>query len=202
MPSVTVRAATTDDRDVVLRTIVRAFEDDPLLRFFFPSQERYAAAAPLFFGFIFDLNLADGEILVADDGLAAALWEPPLGTGVSRKEIDRRWKALVSPRLLPDEEDRIARFETATTAITVEGPHRYLGVLATDPDARGRGLARAVLEPVLARDDQEAVPAHLETCTPTNLPFYERFGFRVYGETTIDGGPVLWELVRSPRAPG
>lgn len=199
MPTIAVRAATLEDREVVLRTIVRAFGDDPLLRFFFPTQDRYAIAAPLFFGFIFDLNLEDGEIVLADEGLAAALWEPPRGTGTSREDIDRRWEALVSPHLLPDEEDRIARFEAATTEIAVEGPHRYLGVLATDPDARGRGFARAVLGPVLARDDAEGVPAHLETCTPENLPFYERFGFRVHAETTIQGGPVLWELVRDPR---
>ncbi len=195
----TVRSATIEDREVVLRTIERAFEQDPLLRFFFPSDERYATAAPVFFGFIFDLDLEDGEILVAKGGAAVSLWEPPRERESPQDdELERRWDALVVPSLLPDEQGRIGRFEAAATAIAVAGPHRYLGVLATDPDHRGRGLARSVLDPVFARDDADGTPAHLQTCTPENLPFYERFGFTVHAATTIEDGPRLWELVRSP----
>jgi GNAT superfamily N-acetyltransferase len=192
------RLATVADRDRALRTIVRGFTDDPLLRFFFPTDERYASGAPVFFGFLIDLNLEGGEVLIADEGLAAALWTPPGGPGIAEAEIDRRWEETVSPHLRRDEESRMDRFEAASKRVSPEGPHRYLGVLATDPDARGRGLARAVLEPVLARNDTDGVPAHLETCTPGNLPFYERFGFSIHGETTIEGGPHLWELIRPP----
>lgn len=195
----TVRAAAPDDREIALRTIVRAFERDPLLRFFFPADERYAAAAPVFFGFIFDLDLEDGEVLVAGDGLAVSLWERPREVAASQDDdLERRWDALVVPYLRPDEDERIGRFEAAARSIAAEGPHRYLGVLATDPDHHGRGLARAVLEPVFARDDADRIPTKLQTCTPNNLPFYERFGFRVHAETTIAGGPLLWELVRAP----
>jgi len=199
MPSVTI--ATPADRPAALRTIVRGFHADPLLRFFFPHDETYAAQAQVFFGFLLDLNLEGGEVLLADDGLAVALWTPPDGLGISDEEIDGRWSADVSPHLEDGAEARLDRFERATKDVAPEGPHRYLGVLATDPDHRGRGLARAVLEPVLERDDADGIGAHLDTCTPENLPFYERFGFGVFGETTIEGGPLLWGLVRAPRTP-
>jgi hypothetical protein len=48
---------------------------------------------------------------------------------------------------------------------------------------------------VLERADRDRVPVFLETA-PDNLPFYARFGFRVHGETDIEGGPHLWSLVR------
>jgi GNAT superfamily N-acetyltransferase len=199
MPTPQVRRATHEDREVSLRTIVRAFEADPLLRFFFPEEPSYAVGAPAFFGFLLDIRLDGGEVLLADDGLAVALWTPPGGLELSDEDIDRRWADEVSPRLHDGEEARIDRFERAHERIAPEGPHRYLGVLATDPDHRGRGLARAVLDPVIARDDADGMPSHLETCTPANLPFYARFGFDVHAETTIEDGPRLWELVRSPR---
>jgi GNAT superfamily N-acetyltransferase len=195
-----VRPATRDDRAVALRTIVRGFATDPLLRFFFPEDHVYDASAPVFFGFLFDIRLDRGEVLLADDGLAVALWTPPEGLTIPDAEVDRRWASDVSPRLREEDQARIERFEAAHEGIAPEGPHRYLGVLATDPDHRGRGLARAVLDPVFARDDTEGIPAHLETCTPQNLPFYARFGFGVHAETTIEDGPRLWELVRQPGA--
>jgi GNAT superfamily N-acetyltransferase len=197
-----VRTATPADRDVALRTIVRGFVDDPLLRFFFPDVERYEVGASVFFGFLIDLNLRGGEVLLAEDGLAVALWSPPGGLGIPEPEIDDRWRAEVSPRLHDDEEARMDRFEAASDRLRPDGPQHYLGVLATDPAHRGRGLARAVLEPVLSRADAGDVPAHLETCTPENLPFYGRFGFEVTAETTIEGGPVLWGLVRPARGSG
>jgi GNAT superfamily N-acetyltransferase len=195
-----VRAATPADREVAVRSIVRAFADDPLLRFFFPGEDRYADGAPLFFGFLFDLDLEGGEVLVADDGLGVSLWEPAGPAAIAPAEVQRRWRQGVSPHLAPGEEDRMDAFETVATSIAAEGPHRYLGVLATDPGARGRGLAAAMLLSVFARDDADGTPARLETCTPDNLPYYERYGFAVHAEADIPGGPRLWELVRRPAA--
>jgi GNAT superfamily N-acetyltransferase len=79
-------------------------------------------------------------------------------------------------------------------------PHWYLAVLGTDPRRQHRGVGSALLAPILARCDADRVPAYLESSKRTNVPFYERHGFRVVGELAIQGGPVIWRMLRAVRA--
>ena len=73
-------------------------------------------------------------------------------------------------------------------------------VLGTEPDLQGRGIGSQLLAPILARCDQERMPAYLESSKEKNLPLYERNGFKVTEEFTIpDGGPKLWLMWRDPR---
>lgn len=53
----------------------------------------------------------------------------------------------------------------------------YLSILGVHPAARGKGLARQLLEKTLARADAGAFDCYLETFNPLSLPFYERLGF-------------------------
>ncbi|MGZ8588819.1 MAG: GNAT family N-acetyltransferase, partial [Actinomycetota bacterium] len=193
-----VRPATRADRDLVVEIFVQGFVADPLLRFFFPDDLTYPGFATAFFGFLVDLNLDGGEILITANGEAAALWTPPEGPGLTGPQIAERWEAEMAPLLPHETLGRLDRFEAAAERIGPPAGHRYLGVLATHPDHRYRGYARAVLAPVLDRDDRDGIGVHLDTGTPDNLPFYARFGFRVHGETNIEEGPHVWSLVRDP----
>ena len=79
-------------------------------------------------------------------------------------------------------------------------PHWYLAVLGTDPRHQGRGVGPALLAPILARCDADRVLAYLESSKRSNVPFYERHGFRMVGELAIEGGPVIWRMLREARA--
>lgn len=80
-----------------------------------------------------------------------------------------------------------------------EEPHWYLGVIGSDPDMRGTGLAHALMRSRLDQCDTEGAPAYLESTKESNLPYYLRFGFRVTGELTIrGGGPRIWPMWRNP----
>jgi len=177
MSAVQVRPATRADRDLVVEIFVQGFVEDPLLRFFFPDDPTYPGFATAFFGFLVDLNLEGGP-------------------GPTEPQIAERWEAEIVPLLPKETLSRLDRFETAAERIGPPAGLRYLGVLATHPDHRFRGYAGAVLTPVLERDERDGIGAHLDTGTPENVPFYARFGFRVYGETDLESGPHLWSLVR------
>lgn len=77
-------------------------------------------------------------------------------------------------------------------------PHWYLAVLGVDPRHQGRGLGRALVQPVLDQCDRAVLPAYLETQKPENLPFHERFGFRVTDEISVPGSPPVWLMWRDP----
>jgi GNAT superfamily N-acetyltransferase len=193
------RMAVAGDRRAVVHTIVRAFAEDPLVRWFFPDDAAYERRSSAFFGYLFDIRVGHGEIHVASDCAAASLWNRPSG-GMPQPEQDRLWATDVVPAAEPGELDRLGAMDEALDAVRPAGPHWYLGVLATDPSRRGGGLARAVMQPVLERADADRIPALLETGTAENLPFYARFGFDVLAEARVSGGPPLWAMWRPPQA--
>ncbi len=89
----------------------------------------------------------------------------------------------------------VARTEAAKAA--ARGPSWCLAVLGTDPDYRGRGVARRLLERTLERCDVEGLPAWLETTEGTTAAMYERFGFETVA--AMAGGvllPGLWVMRR------
>jgi GNAT superfamily N-acetyltransferase len=179
---------------------VRAFAEDPLVRWFFPEDVAYEWRASAFFGYLFDIRVVHGEIFVTGDCQAASLWNPPGGVTMPRLEQDRLWGNDVEPGAGAGELDRLDAMQETVDGLRPAEPHWYLGVLATDPSRRGSGLARAVMRPVLERADADGVPACLETGTRENLPLYARFGFDVLAEARVRGGPPLWVLWRPPVA--
>ena len=82
----------------------------------------------------------------------------------------------------------------------IEGePHWYLAILGTDPPHQGKGVGGALLAPVLTRCDTEGTGAYLESSKPDNVPYYERFGFRVSGQIDMPDGPTMWPMWRDPQ---
>ena len=80
-------------------------------------------------------------------------------------------------------------------------PHWYLAVLGTDPIHQGKGIASALLAPILERCDREGIGAYLESSKESNIAFYRRHRFEVTGEIALPGGPKVWPMWRDPRPP-
>jgi ribosomal protein S18 acetylase RimI-like enzyme len=78
--------------------------------------------------------------------------------------------------------------------------HYYLAAVGTTPSMQGRGLARAVLRPVLTTADGEGACAFLETSSASNVAFYRNLGFEVTDHRLIrHGGPDVWAMLRHPQ---
>ena len=78
-------------------------------------------------------------------------------------------------------------------------PHWYLMTLGTDPAHWGKGHARSLLIPRLARCDADSLPAYLESGSADNIPFYQRLGFDLLGEIRVPNGPSFWPMWRPAR---
>ncbi len=63
--------------------------------------------------------------------------------------------------------------------------HWHLGPVGVLPSHQGKGIGTKLLNRFCQEVDACLAPAYLETDTYKNVRFYERFGFRVVGETEI-----------------
>jgi ribosomal protein S18 acetylase RimI-like enzyme len=78
-------------------------------------------------------------------------------------------------------------------------PHLYLFTIATRKAARGKGLGKALMAPVLAAADRDGLPCYLENSNPANTGFYRSRGFeRMKLFEPGPGGPVLEAMWREP----
>jgi len=200
MPS--TRTLGEDEFDEATAMLSRAFWPDPLIGFFSRGPLHEHRFGPLFFA----ADLADlrryAEISVAEhDGRIGALaaWAPPgtlPRTGWSRVRRDLLAAAVL---LRARHRAKATRLLAAVERRHPKEPHWYLALLGTDPAATGRGLATALLAPVLARCDENGDVAYLETQKEANVAWYARAGFTLSHEIELDGTPKVWCLRRDPR---
>jgi GNAT superfamily N-acetyltransferase len=196
-----ISARQAGDHDVrpVAHVLARAFHDDPAMIWLFGDRPgaRHRRLRRYFASECRRHRRDGGTVLTADGQPGAAFWEPP-------EHWRATWPAILraAPMIVTTIGPRIPR---ALRGIDVmdrshpRAPHWYLAVVGTDPPERGRGVGAALLEPVLRRCDAEGIGAYLESSKPENIPWYERFGFRVTGRIDLPGGPPLWPMWRDPR---
>ncbi len=193
---VSTRESRPADVPAIRRTIGRAFFDDPIAVHLFPDESARRARFGAFAELAMDQFVGAGATWVDDDVHGAAIWQAP-----SPPPLDPWRQARLALRLLWIARARFSRAVRLGEAIEehrFEQPHWYLAILGTEPEAQGRGIGSALMEPILSRCDEKGTPAYLESSKESNIPFYQRHGFEVTREIRIPDGPRVWPMVRRP----
>lgn len=193
---VEVRRAIPADFGALAAVLARAFADDPLTRWLHPNPGSRPRQTRRTFAVRLRQLAPQDETYTTPDRSGAALWALP---GRWRDDVAASLRFLpLLPSMLP-RLSRIAQVTSRIEAAHPRVPHFYLSVLGTDPAAQRRGVAAALLRPVLERCDAERLPAYLETATERNVGWYARHGFLVRDRLELPGGaPPLWLLWREP----
>jgi GNAT superfamily N-acetyltransferase len=132
-----------------------------------------------------------GSAWMIEDGLAVASWIAP-DAAARYAELEQPTRAAIAP-FTDDDGARYAQFWDWLAGHLPNEPCWFLDLVAVHGSARGRGLGGQLIEHGLALASNDGVPAFLETSQPGNIPFYERYGFRVIGEEQApDDGPTIW----------
>jgi ribosomal protein S18 acetylase RimI-like enzyme len=193
------RPARDDEVRAVAGTLARAFHDDPVMTWLFGERDRpRLRRLTRFFASETRRHLRhDDTVLTADGHPGAAMWARPGRWRTSWADLIRAVPLMVAgvgPRL-----PRALRGLDLVERGHPREPHWYLAFVGTDPDHRGRGAGRAVIDPVLADCDAGGLGAYLESSRPENLSYYEQFGFAVTGRIDLPGGPPMWPMWREPQ---
>ena len=193
----TIRAVSPEDVPALGHVLARAFQHDPLHRWIFPAEEAWARNSHRSFALALRQAFSLGATFTDDARRGAAIWHD---STVSPTLWERVVFALRMLPLLGTRAFLIGRGFDQLAPLHPKAPHWYLYALGTDPLHQGNGIGTALFAPMLARCDAGSRPAYLEASRPENVPYYERFGFKVVGEHTMPQGPVVWRMLRAPRA--
>jgi ribosomal protein S18 acetylase RimI-like enzyme len=194
---VDVRPVELGDIPQLSESLARAFFDDPVSRYLFPDDRRRIKRLERYFRFqIRTMFLPRGEAWTTPDLDAASLWMPPtkwppsMAEGVSQLPV-----IAILGRRTP----RALRLMQVLESHHPRAPHFYLGTIGTDPAVQGKGYGSALLEVVLKRCDDEAIPSYLESSKEQNLAFYHRHGYETIDEVFVPQTDTrLWLMWREP----
>ncbi|MFF9123772.1 GNAT family N-acetyltransferase [Streptomyces sp. NPDC014889] len=203
-----IRAAGEDDRELVVRLLDEAFQDDPVSGWVFPEREYRRRTHHRLMAAFTDIVLAEGRIDVTEDGTACALWlsMPPAADGDGPADADGSGDAAGADdavRLRESVDPANARVEEIARLMADSHPsdraHEYLWMIGVAPARQGEGLGSALVRHVLDRCDREGVPAYLEASSERSTKLYERLGF-AFADHTLDipDGPRMWPMWREP----
>ncbi|MCZ7525825.1 MAG: GNAT family N-acetyltransferase [Acidimicrobiia bacterium] len=191
-----VRTATPRDLAAIGEVLARAFHTDPVSLWLMPDEDARRRRSPAMFRASARNGLEKGGVWTTDPVRGAALWCAPGRWKDRPREVVRQLPALAAlGRNVP----RALRTFRLLERHHPTEEHWYLDIIGTDPDHQGTGVGSALLRPVLARCDDEVLPAYLVSSNVANIPFYERHGFRLMDEITVPGGPVMYPMWRDPR---
>lgn len=195
-----IRRATTTDFGTLCTTAMRAFHDDPVMRWLYPDDDVYLQANGAVFAPSMTNWLTHRHVWCTDDAVSFATWFPPHDPHLADPEwID------VGP---PPTAAMIARFELLRPLMRAHKPtepHWYLQLLGTHPDWQRRGLGAALMQVVFDQADPAGVGCYLETERPELVAYYRHHGFEVTAEWIVDPdgtlgavGPQMWGMSRPP----
>ncbi len=195
-----IRAMSPGEEHRVASILAKAFSDDPVTRFVFPSDRAWRRRSAAFYTAVARALAPVGRVDLAGDFAAAAIWREPGGNELAgwRGRLFTLRMAFCVRAGIP----RAVRLGRALERVHPRERHWYLSVIGTDPREQGRGHASELIEPVLERCDAEGLPAYLESSKEGNVSFYRRFGFEVVEEVQVDGGPRIWPMWRESRRSG
>ncbi|WP_367320884.1 GNAT family N-acetyltransferase [Streptomyces sp. HUAS ZL42] len=195
---VAVKAADAGDRELVVRVLDAAFQDDPVSAWVFPGDEYRRTTHSRLMAAFTDIVLAEGRVDVTEDGTGCALWlSVPAGEHAD-DEGPARLRDAVDPA-----NERIEQIGRLAAALhPSDRAHDYLWMIGVVPEHQGRGLGTALIRPVLDRCDREGLPVYLEASNARSRRLYERLGFVCTGRAPDlpEGGPRMWPMWREPKS--
>jgi GNAT superfamily N-acetyltransferase len=137
-----------------------------------------------------------GVTFVSDPVQGAAIWQAPSPPRPGFwRQVSLAFRLLRTAR---SGYARALRLGKAIEKQNLKEPHWYLAMLGMEPEAQGRGLGTALLQPILERCDKQGATAYLESSKQSNIPFYQQRGFEVTGEISVPDGPTVWPMLRRP----
>ena len=177
----------------------RAFAEDPVFGWLVQGADRERRLVDTFTQFAATASRTRGaQLLATRHRRAAARWLPPGLWRPGFAEFLRTAPSLIGA--LRAGTVRGLRLQAVVEKHHLREPHWYLEALGVLPEARGRGLGAAVVQPVLDRCDEQRLPAYLESSNPLNYSFYERLGFvRGMPLPVPRGCPTVLPMTRAPR---
>ncbi|MBB1646685.1 N-acetyltransferase [Sphingobacterium sp. UME9] len=177
------KKADKKDSDRLVDIICSSFVNDPCFRWMI-GQKNFEKKIYFLADYLVEETLAKGEVFIGPTGDAAALWQSEKRERLSLAVIFRNLKFLFNMGL-PTVWRSLKLLKLKDAHISNQNPYLYLACIGVMPSGQGKGLAKALLDPVLADAENSGRDVYLETANPLNVNIYKKRGFEIIDEVDL-----------------
>jgi ribosomal protein S18 acetylase RimI-like enzyme len=187
------RSATQDDKMLVLDILTSSFQNNTSVRYL----TGHAGAPDRIRGLMeysYKMCALFGKVYISSDNTACALVSFPEQKKTSISTIWQEIRLIFNSIGLRNMSKAIKREKAIAQHYPSGEPIYYLWFIGVLPQCQRQGIGEELISKILAEADQMQRRVYLETSTLENIPWYQKFGFRVYAE--LDFGYTLFLLKR------
>ncbi len=174
--------------DVLSNVSARAYHDDPLFAWLYPSLPTRNNLKFLFrMGLIHDFR--HGVVHTGESLEGFASWVPYEKAFMSMGDLLKNglFSFLFSRGKVMKNISTYNEFVEERHRHHADVPHWYLHNLAVAPEHQNKGIASSLLAHSLEMIDAQHLPGYLETQNEKNIALYKRFGFTVVEGSKVPG---------------
>jgi len=188
--------ATLKDRERIIEILLLAFEKNKSVNYICRNDDARYKRIRLLMDYAFKVCSRFGKVFISDDRNACALVLFPDKKRTTLKSLIWDIKLILTVIGLSNASNILKR-ETQIKKHHPNIPFYYLWFIGVDPSNKRLGIGSGLLNAVLEDADKMGRPVYLETSTIENLPWYKRFGFKIYKELNFGYDLFLLNNLRS-----
>ncbi len=166
----------------IAKILAESFMDDPGFQFIFGENENKFPALKDFFELFIPDIIERGEIIIAPEDQGACLWYPE-SVEIFNEQFEQILVDIASTVYHFAGEESGKRFEHLIHTMGEKEPERShceVFFIGLKPEARGQGIGKNLIKPVLDYTDTKQLGCYLVSSNSRNISFYERHGFQKY----------------------
>lgn len=172
-----MKKASDADKDIVVNILCKSFINDPHINWLL-EWSKNKNKLKIIMDYVFEESLARGTVYLNDDNTAVVLWNTEKKEKVSLQYIVRNLSFLFRVGLTT------TRRCLKTDKLTYEqypknAKYCQLYLVGVLPEEQGKGLASALMNPMIEDMKEKYIPMHLETANSMNVKIYMKKGFHI-----------------------
>lgn len=181
------------DKERIIDILTSSFKENKSVNYIIKEDGKRVDRIRNLMDYSFEVCFMFGEVFLSDDRKGCALIVLPDKKKTTLKSILLDIKLIFSCMGVSNVKKAMNR-ESKIKKLHPKELMYYLWFIGVDRNDQNKGIGSSLLMDVIKQGELKNRSIYLETSTLKNIPWYEKFGFKIYNE--LDFGYTLFFLKR------
>jgi len=186
-----MRKANYSDKEKVITILSNSFIENKSVNYIVHNDPKRIERIRYLMEYSFELCMLSGEVYISDDDSGCALIQYFDRKKTNLKTVLLDLKLILKSVGLQNVPKVLKRESTIKKNYPQEN-FAYLWFIGVGPEKQGRGIGSKMLIRIVEQNKKMGRDVYLETSTQRNLPWYEKFSFKIYKEINDFGFPFYF----------
>jgi hypothetical protein len=169
------------DKERIVEILTGSFNDNKSVNYIIKQDKKRSQRIRRLMEYSFEVCYLFGDVFITDDNKGCALILLPDKKRTNFKSILLDLKLIITAAGLANLKKAMSR-ETKIKKLHPKELMYYLWFIGVDKKEQNKGIGTALLKEVIHYGISINRTVYLETSTTKNIPWYQKFGFKIYNE--------------------